>query len=111
VLSWNQIFLEAYQALGVESNIIHIASDLIAAYDDHALGSLVGDKSNSVVFDNSKIKRFVPDFNCEVTWAEGLRRALDWFEAHPEFQTIDHEANAKWDRIIEAYGRAFPAKK
>jgi hypothetical protein len=78
-------------------------------YDKDAVGSLIGDKSNTVVFDNGKIKRFVPDFNCEVSWAEGLRRSLAWFEAHPEFQTIDHGENVKWDGIIEAYGRAFPA--
>ncbi len=107
VLSWNQIYLEAYQALGQAPNVVHIPSGFIARFDEHALGSLIGDKSNSVVFDNSKIKRFVPDFNCEVNWAEGLRRALAWFESHPEFQTIDHEANAKWDKIIDAYERAF----
>jgi len=110
-LSWNQIYLEVYQALGLTPNMIHIPADLIAMYDEDSIGSLIGDKSNTVVFDNSKIKRFVPDFNCEVNWAEGLRRSLAWFEAHPEFQTIDHEENEKWDRIITAYGRAFPAKK
>ena len=108
VLSWNQIHLEAYQALGLEPNIIHIPSDLLAMYDPHSLGSLVGDKSNSVVFDNSKVKHFVPDYLCEVKWADGLRRSLAWFEAHPEFQTMDHEMNAVWDRIISAYERSFP---
>lgn len=108
VLSWNQIYLEAYQALGQAPNVVHIPSDLIAAYDDHALGSLIGDKSNSVVFDNSKIKRFVPDFNCEVDWAEGLRRALAWFESHPQFQIIDVESNLFWDKIITGYEKAFP---
>lgn len=73
VLSWNQIYLEAYQALGLSPNVIHVASDFIARYDEHAVGSLIGDKSNSVVFDNSKIKRFVPDYNCEVKWSEGVR--------------------------------------
>ena len=107
-LTWNQIYLEIYQALGREPNLIHIPADLIAAYDDEAVGSLIGDKSNTVVFDNAKIKRFVPDFACKVTWAEGVRRSLAWFEAHPEFQTINREENAKWDRIIEAYSRAFP---
>jgi len=107
VLSWDQIYLEAYQALGLEPNVIHIASDLIARFDDHAVGSLIGDKSNSVVFDNSKIKRFVPDYHCEVDWAEGLRRSLAWFEAHPEFQTVDETANRMWDRIIAAYERAL----
>lgn len=108
VLSWDQIYLEAYQALGgVEPNIVHIPSDFIARFDDHALGSLIGDKSNSVVFDNSKIKRFVPGFNCEVKWSEGVRRTLAWFEAHPEFQTIDGASEQLWDRIIDAYGKAF----
>ena len=107
VLSWDQIYLEAYQALGLSPNVIHIPSDFIARYDEHAVGSLIGDKSNSVVFDNSKIKRFIPDFHCEVEWAEGLRRSLAWFEVHPEFQTVDHDANELWDKIIRAYERAL----
>jgi len=108
VLSWNQIHLEAYQALGLDPNLVHIPSELIAAHWPHAVGSLIGDKANSVVFDNSKIKRAVPGFRCEVRWADGLRRAIAWHEAHPEFQTVDHEMNALWDRIIAAYEKAFP---
>ena len=108
VLSWDQIYLEAYRALSLEPNIVHIPSDLIAMYHPDSRGSLVGDKSNSEVFDNSKIKRFVPDYLCEVTWAEGVRRSLAWFEAHPEFQTLDHEMNSLWDRMIASYERAFP---
>ena len=110
VLSWDQIHLEAYRALDLEPNVIHIPSDLIAVYHPDSLGSLIGDKSNSEVFDNSKIKRFVPDYSCEVTWSEGIRRSLAWFEAHPEFQTIDHEMNSIWDEIISAYQRAFPSQ-
>jgi len=107
VLSWDQIYLEAYQALGAKPNVIHIPSEFIARFDEHAMGSLIGDKSNSVVFDNSKIKRFVPDYHCEVNWSQGVRRSLEWFEAHPEFQTVDEQANALWDRIIAAYEEAF----
>lgn len=107
VLSWEQIYLEAYQALGLAPNLVHIPSDLIAKYWPHAYGSLIGDKSNSVVFDNSKIKGFIPDFQCEVTWSEGLRRSLAWFSNHPEYQTIDRELNSIWDALIGAYGRAF----
>lgn len=108
VLSWDQIYLEAYRALGREPSIIHIPSDLIAMYHPPSLGSLVGDKSNSVVFDNSKIKRAVPGFTCDVNWAAGVRRSLAWFEEHPEYQTIDPAMNAIWDRIIAAYQRALP---
>lgn len=108
VLSWDQIYLEAYQALDLAPNAVHISSDFIAKFDERTVGSLIGDKSNSVVFDNSKIKRFVPDFNCEVDWAEGLRRSLAWFEVHPQFQTIDAESNRLWDKIIAGYEKAFP---
>jgi nucleoside-diphosphate-sugar epimerase len=107
VLTWEQIYLEAYKALGITPNVVHIPSELIAQYWPDATGSLIGDKANSVVFDNSKIKRFVPDYHCEVNWAEGLRRAMAWFENHPEYQTIDHELNATFDRIITGYERAF----
>lgn len=108
VLTWDQIHLEVYRALSLKPNLIHIPSDLIALYNADSLGSLVGDKANSVVFDNSKIKRFVPDYSCEVNWVEGVRRSLAWFDAHPAFQTIDHEMNTVWDQIISAYERAFP---
>jgi len=108
VLSWGQIFLEVYQALGAEPNVVHIPSDLIVAHDPEQSGSLLGDKIYSVVFDNSKIKRFVPDFVCEVNWAMGVRRTLAWFDAHAEFQTIDHDMNATWNRIISYFERALP---
>jgi nucleoside-diphosphate-sugar epimerase len=107
VLSWDQIYLEVYQALSLSPNVVHIPSGLITRFDSQAVGSLIGDKSNSEVFDNSKIKRFVPDFHCEVNWAQGLRRSLAWFEAHPEFQTVDENANQLWDLIIDRYERAL----
>ena len=107
VLTWNQIFVELYSALNIQPNIVHIASDLIITHDPEKQGTLLGDKIHSAVFDNSKIKRFVPDFDCQVTWAEGVRRALAWYETHPEFQTIDNEMNEKWDEIIAAYEKAF----
>jgi nucleoside-diphosphate-sugar epimerase len=107
VLTWEQIYLEAYLALGVAPNVVHIPSDLIAHYWPHAYGSLIGDKSNSVVFDNSKIKKIVPGFTCDVNWAEGLRRVLAWFDSHPEYQTIDQELNSIFDDLISSYGRVF----
>ena len=108
VLTWNQAYEEVGRALGVEPDVVHIASELIAKYDEHAIGSLIGDKVNSAVFDNGKIKRFVPEFDCKVTWAEGVRRTITWFEADPSRQNIDKEANQLWDKIIAAYERAYP---
>ena len=109
VLTWDQLTIQAGHALGVEPDIAHSPSDLIAAYWPHAYGSLLGDKARSVVFDNRKIKRFVPDFVATVPWQEGVRRAIAWFEEDASRQTIDDEANQVWDTIIQAYLRAFPS--
>jgi nucleoside-diphosphate-sugar epimerase len=108
VLSWNQIYQEVGRALGVDLQIVHVPSDLIAAYDPEALGSLTGDKANSSVFDNTKIKELVPDFNCTVSWAEGVRRAIAWHAADPSRQSIDVKLNVIWDRILFEYEKAFP---
>jgi nucleoside-diphosphate-sugar epimerase len=108
VLTWDQIAQELFHALGMEPRILHIPSDFIARIWPHAVGSLIGDKSNSVVFDNSKIKRFVPEFNCKVRWAEGVRRALAWYEADVTRQTVDQESQRLWDKITTAYEAGFP---
>jgi nucleoside-diphosphate-sugar epimerase len=108
VLTWNQIYREVGRALGVELEIVHIPSDLIAAYDPEALGSLTGDKVNSSVFDNRKIKELVPDFKCRVAWAEGVHRAIAWYAADPARQSIDDRLNNIWDRILLEYLKAFP---
>ena len=108
VLTWNQLYSQTFAALGLAPNLIHIPADLLAAWNDAFTGSLIGDKINSVVFDNSKIKRFVPEFGCKVPWAEGVKRTLAWFDADPARRTVDHEADQKWDAIIAAYQRAFP---
>ncbi len=108
VLTWDQITREAGLAAGAEARIAHIPSELIVAHAPDMLGTLLGDKSNSLVFDNRKIKRFVPEFKCEVDWAQGVRRALAWFDADPARCSIDAAMNQTWDRIIAAYERAFP---
>lgn len=108
VMTWNRAYEEVARILGVKLDIVHIPSDLIAKFDDHAIGSLIGDKVNSAVFDNSKIKYFVPDFDCKVLWSEGVRRTISWFETDPFRKSIDTESNQKWDKIIASYEKAYP---
>jgi nucleoside-diphosphate-sugar epimerase len=102
-LTWDQFYAAVASAVGVEIKLVHIASDFIAACMPDMLGSLVGDKAVSVVFDNSKIKRFVPDFCATTPFARGIRQTLAWFEADPARQQIDTEADQRWDRLIEVY--------
>lgn len=103
VLTWDQIYREVGRAVGVEPRIVHIASDTLIRFFPGEEGSLHGDKAVSAVFDNSKIKSFVPDFAATVTWAEGVRRSIGWFEAEEGRIAIDDAANAAWDRVIDIY--------
>lgn len=103
VLSWNQIYLAIADALNVEANMIHIPSDFIVRVEPQYEGPLFGDKTWSVVFDNSKIKSFVPEFRTTISFQEGMRRAAKWFDADPKRQWIDEQVNKEMDRIIQAY--------
>ena len=109
VLTWNQAYEEVAYALGVKLKMVHIASDYITRFDEHAIGSLIGDKVNSLIFNNKKIKQAVPEFICKVNWAEGVRRTIAWFEADQARQRIDHEANRRWNRIIDSYEKVYPS--
>jgi nucleoside-diphosphate-sugar epimerase len=103
VLTWNEIFRTVGAAVGVEPKLVHIASDYIAARIPEKKGTLLGDKSVSVVFDNSKIKRFVPSYSATTTFAEGVRQCLAWFDADPARKQIDHQVNASMDDLISGY--------
>jgi len=108
VLTWEGIYHCIGRAAGVEPRLVHVPSDLIAAFDQRAGASLLGDKAYSVVFDNTKIKRAVPGFEARVTFAEGMRRSFEWFEADPRRQVVNHAADALMDRILQAWSRAWP---
>ena len=103
VLTWDQLYAATAAAAGVEAKLVHIASDFIAACLPDMAGSLLGDKVVSVIFDNSKIKRFVPGYCATTPFARGIERTIAWFDADPRRQQIDAEADRQWDRLIAAY--------
>lgn len=103
-LTWNQIYEIIASALGVKLNAVHIATDYLAASGDYDFtGSLLGDKSNTVVFDNSKIKRLVPGFNATVRFDQGVRLVLENILSHSELQTQDKEFDDWCDTVIYNY--------
>jgi nucleoside-diphosphate-sugar epimerase len=106
VLTWDQIYRTIAEALGVEANIVHIPSDFIARVAPQMAGGLLGDKTWSAVFDNSKIKAFVPGYQAAIPFRAGIRRTLAWFAADAQRQRIDAAVNAEMDRILEAYAQA-----
>lgn len=105
-LTWSQIYRIVGSALGVEPMLYSVSSDFIAACDPSARGSLIGDKANSVVFDNAKIKRLVPGFTCPVRFDQGVRMCLDHILSHPECRTPDPVFDMLCDRMIDAQERA-----
>jgi nucleoside-diphosphate-sugar epimerase len=107
VLTWDQIYALTAAAAGAEPWVVHVASDFIASCLPEMTGTLLGDKSRSAVFDNSKIKRFVPDFATRVPFAEGIRRTVAWFDADAARQLVDSDLDAAWDRLIAAYERGL----
>jgi len=112
VLSWDQIYQVVADAAGVRNpKLVHIASDFITACLPEMLGGLTGDKACSVIMDNTKIKRFVPDFTATTKLRDGVAKSIAWYEADPARQIIDHEASAKWDKLIAAYERGLESAK
>jgi nucleoside-diphosphate-sugar epimerase len=103
VLTWDQIYRTIADALGVEANIVHIASEFIARIRPNLTGTLLGDKSWSAIFDNSKIKSFVPTYQATIPFREGIRRTLAWFDADENRKKIDANVNQEMDEILAAY--------
>jgi nucleoside-diphosphate-sugar epimerase len=103
VLTWDQIYLTIADALGVEAKIVHIASEFIAKVLPDYEGGLLGDKTWSAVFDNSKIKSFVPGFQAVIPFREGIRRTLAWFAADEQRRRIDEKVNQEMELILSAY--------
>lgn len=111
VLSWNQIYQTLAQAAGREPEIVHITSKYISDFADKynypsVYGTLLGDKSYSSVFDNSKIKRFVPDFIATIPFSEGIKHTLKWLEADPSRMIVKEETNRFIDGLITTYSKA-----
>jgi nucleoside-diphosphate-sugar epimerase len=108
LLNWNQIYNLVAQAAGVEAKLVHVPSELIAAYDPLWGASLLGDKSNSMIFDNSKIKRVVPEFVANIPFAQGARQIIQWYDADPQRRQVDQAFDAIIERILAGYQKAWP---
>lgn len=104
-LNWNQIYGMIAGAAGVTPAIVHIPSDVINKYDQGWGAGLLGDKSISMIFDNSKIKNLVPGFHCDIPFAQGAEEIIQWYDANPERKTIDPAFDQLCDRIIADYSK------
>ncbi|HHJ06680.1 MAG TPA: NAD-dependent epimerase/dehydratase family protein, partial [Anaerolineae bacterium] len=108
VLTWNQIFTLLAQAAGVEATLLHIPSEFIAAFDAEWGAGLLGDKAHSMLFDNSKIKRLVPNFAPAIPFSRGAKEIIAWYNVNPAQQKVNESLDRRMDEIIAAYKLAWP---
>lgn len=107
-VSWNSIYKAIADALGVELNAYYVSSQMLAdmGKDYDFTGSLIGDKSNSVIFDNSKLRSLVPDFKAEISASKGIEMTVKNILAHPEYQHEDKEFDLWCDKVIDTIEKA-----
>lgn len=109
-ITWNQIYQAIADALGVEYKPYYVASDFLGAICDYDYnGSLLGDKSNTVVFDNTKVKNAVPGFVCSYRFDQGVRKVIDNILKNPKYQVEDPEFDAFCDNLINTLEEAKKA--
>ena len=106
-LTWNQIYKSIADALDVPLKAVHVSSEFLDACGDYDYrGTLIGDKANSLVFDNSKLKRLVPGFVATTRFDQGVKETINYVLSHKECQIADEKFDAWCDRIIEVLDKA-----
>lgn len=108
-LTWNQIFEAIANALELPLKAVHISSEFLdlCGPEYNFKGGLIGDRANSVVFDNTKIKRLVPDFTATVRFDQGIRETIKYILAHKEWQIEDPAFDAWCDKVIAVREKAI----
>jgi nucleoside-diphosphate-sugar epimerase len=99
VLTWDQIAHALAAALGVTPRIVHVPSDVIAAHDPEWGAGLLGDKTHSAVFDNSKVKSVVPGWHAVVPFERGAREIARWYTEDASRQVVDEKLDALMDKL------------
>lgn len=107
-LSWNQIYELVALAAGVTPRLVHVPSELIAAYDPGWGASLLGDKAHSVIFDNSKIRSLVPEFRPVIPFWRGAAEIIAWYSADPARQIVEPFIDRLQDQLIAAIQKIRP---
>jgi nucleoside-diphosphate-sugar epimerase len=104
--TWNEIYTWLGRAAGVEPDLVHVASDTIAAVAPDLGPGLVGDKAHSMVFDCSKVSALVPEFATTISYHDAVHDQIAWYDAHPDACVIDTELDAVFDRLVRG-ARSF----
>lgn len=106
-LTWDQIHRNIAARLGTEARIVHIPADFICRMYPEFTGPLKGDKIYTALFDNTKIRRLVPEFYCTTPFHLGIEKSLRCLESRPELNVINDDLNRKLDDILARYNKIW----
>ena len=101
--TWDQLTQIAAKALGVKANIVHIPTDIIISFIPELEGSLLGDKSWSAIFDNSKIKTISENYTSNIIYEDVVKDVIDYYQNNKELQIISLDFEKLYDELIEKY--------
>ena len=105
--TWDQIYTWLARAAGVDApELVHVASETIARALPDVGDGLLGDKAHSMVFDCSKLRALVPEFNPTITYDEAVAEQIAWYDEHPDRQVVDPDLDAGFDRLV-AHARSL----
>jgi nucleoside-diphosphate-sugar epimerase len=100
-LPWDQIYTTLAAAAGVdEPKLVHVASETVARVEPDWAPGILGDKAHSVVFDNTKVKAFVPGFVATIPWQVGAREIVEWYDGDASRRVVEPATNAAFERLI-----------
>ncbi|MFA9388962.1 MAG: NAD-dependent epimerase/dehydratase family protein [Prolixibacteraceae bacterium] len=104
-LTWDRIYTLVGRAFGVTPKLVHIPSEIIATYLPEIGDGLLGDKMHSMLFDNTKIKSVVPDFNCQIPFDEGVKSIADWYKSGKANVRVNEKMDQSFDEMIAAFDK------
>ncbi|HEV7719250.1 MAG TPA: SDR family oxidoreductase [Arsenicitalea sp.] len=78
--TWDAIYKAIAKGLGVEAEIVHVPTDTMIRYHPAWEGPLLGDKTWTALFDNSKVKSVAGPFTCSENIDEVLAESIAHFK-------------------------------
>jgi nucleoside-diphosphate-sugar epimerase len=103
-MPWNEIFGTLGHAAGLEPNLVHVPSEVIAREDPEVGAGLLGDKAHSMVFDNAKLRTIVPGWRATTPFVQGAKEIVAWHDADPARRRVDLSMDQLFDRLAARYG-------
>lgn len=103
VYTWERINEMIAEAIGVTAHVVYIPWDRIFIDFPEFKPEILGDKKQSLIFDNTKIKSVAPHYVSKTDYKDIVEKAVLYYDNHPELQTIDEEFEQRYDALIQAF--------